>query len=126
MNQNNNFEEQEFKFSKISSQTLYCVLSYIYILWIVGWLTEKNNETVKFHVNQGIILSSVSFLSLIIINLLSNFLYSIAPILASISALLEVLWLLFFVIFTSVGIYNALKLNQKPLPIIGSLFNFLK
>ena len=126
MNQNNNFEEQEFKFSKISSQTLYCALSYVYILWIVGLLAEKNNETVKFHVNQGIIFSSVAFLSLIIINLLSNFLYSIAPILASISALLEVLWLVFYVAFTAFGIYNALKLNKKPLPIIGSLFNFLK
>lgn len=87
MNQDENkFQEQEFKFSKISPQTLYCVLSYIYILWIIGFLSDKNNKIVKFHVNQGIILSTVSLFSLIIINILSSCLYSIAPILASISA----------------------------------------
>ena len=126
MNQNNNFYEQEFKFSKISTQTLYCVLSYVYILWIVGLLADKNDETVKFHVNQGIIFFAVSIFSLVIINLLSGFLYSIAPILASISAFLEVLWLIFYVIFTVLGINNALKQLHKPLPLIGSLFNFVK
>ena len=68
MNQDENkFQEQEFKFSKISPQTLYCVLSYIYILWIIGFVSDKNNKIVKFHVNQGIILSTVSLFSLIII-----------------------------------------------------------
>lgn len=127
MNQDENkFQEQEFKFSKISPQTLYCVLSYIYILWIVGLLADKNNKIVKFHVNQGIILSAVSLFSLIIINILSSFLYSIAPILASISAFLEVLWIIFYVLFTIIGIKNAVKQIQQPLPLIGSLFNFVK
>ena len=101
-------------------------MSYVYVLWIVGLLAEKNNSIVKFHVNQGIILSAVSFFSLIIINILSNFLYSIAPILASISALFEVLWLIFYVLFTAIGINNALKQIQQPLPLIGALFKFVK
>ena len=53
-------------------------------------------------------------------------LYSIAPILASVSALLEILWLIFYVIFTFWGIKNAVKQDNKPLPVIGSLFNFVK
>ena len=128
MSQNGNkqFKTEEIKSFKMSNQILYCVLSYIYVLWIVGLLAEKDNPTVKFHVNQGIILSAVSFFSLIIINILSNFLYSIAPILTSISALFEVLWLIFYVLFTALGINNALKQNQKPLPLIGALFSFVK
>lgn len=122
----NSFNEQNFNFSQFQKQTIYCVLAYIYILWIVGLLAERDNETVKFHVNQGIILSAVSFFSLVIINVLSNFLYSIAPILASVSALLEILWLIFYVIFTFLGIKNAIKQENKPLPVIGSLFNFVK
>lgn len=122
----NNFQEQAFKFSKIPPQTLYCVLSYIYILWIVGLLADKNNKIVKFHINQGIILSIVSLFSLIIINILSSFLYSIAPILSGISAFLEVLWIIFYVVFTIIGIKNAAKQSQQPLPVIGSLFNFVK
>lgn len=127
MNSNKNqFSEQEFKFSKISNEKLHCVLAYVYILWIIGLLADRHNETVKFHVNQGIILSIVSLVSLIIIKLLSDFLYTIAPILASISALLEVLWIIFFAFFTFCGIKNALKQNKKPLPFIGSLFNLVK
>lgn len=128
MNQNEKktFKTEEIKPFKMSNQILYCVLSYVYVLWIVGLLAEKNNSIVKFHVNQGIILSAVSFFSLIIINILSNFLYSIAPILASISALFEVLWLIFYVLFTAIGINNALKQIQQPLPLIGALFKFVK
>lgn len=122
----NSFNEQNFNFSQFQKQTIYCALAYVYILWIVGLLAEKDNETVKFHVNQGIILSAVSFFSLVIINVLSNFLYSIAPIFASVSALLEILWLIFYVIFTFWGIKNAIKQENKPLPVIGSLFNFVK
>lgn len=122
----NSFKEENFDFSKVPKQTVYCVLAYVYILWIVGLIAERDNETVKFHVNQGIILSAVSFFSLIIINVLSNFLYSIAPILASVSAFLEVLWLIFYVIFTFLGIKNAVKQENRPLPVIGSLFNFVK
>ncbi len=128
MSQNGNkqFKTEEIKSFKMSNQILYCVLSYIHVLWIIGLLAEKDNPAVKFHVNQGIILSAVSFFSLIIINILSNFLYSIAPILTSISALFEVLWLIFYILFTALGINNALKQNQKPLPLIGSLFSFVK
>lgn len=123
---NESYKNQEIKFLKISNQTLYCALSYIYILWIVGLLADKNNKIVKFHVNQGITLFTISFFSLIIINILSNLLYSIAPILTSISACLEVLWLIFYTIFVIIGIKNALTQKQSPLPLIGSLFNFVK
>ena len=66
MSQNGNkqFKTEEIKSFKMSNQILYCVLSYIYVLWIVGLLAEKDNPTVKFHVNQGIILSAVSFFSI--------------------------------------------------------------
>lgn len=120
MNQDENkFQEQEFKFSKISPQTLYCVLSYIYILWIIGFLSDKNNKIVKFHVNQGIILSTVSLFSLIIINILSSCLYSIAPILASISAFLEVSWIIFYVVFTTVGIKTLLNKFNSHFHLLG-------
>lgn len=131
MNQNenknlNSYKQEEFKFPGISNQTLYCVLSYIYIFWLVGLLVDRNNKIIQFHVNQGIILFSVSFASLLIINILSNVLYSIAPILASLSAFLEVLWILFSFIFIAIGIKNALNQQQKVLPIIGNMFNFFK
>lgn len=125
-NDKNKFFEQEFSSLKISPQTLFCVLSYVYILWIVSLLSDKNNNIVKFHANQGIILSTISLFSLIIINILSSILYSIAPVLSSFSAFLEVLWLLFYFVFTLIGIKNAVKQIQQPLPLIGNLFTFIK
>lgn len=125
-NSPSSYTQQEFKFSSLSNQKIYCILSYIYIFWIIGLLADKNNKTVLFHVNQGIVLSTISFFSLFIVNILSNVFYSIAPILASLSALLEILWLLFTFIFTAIGIKHALSNQQKPLPLIGNLFTVFK
>ncbi len=131
MNQNENknstsYNQQEFKFPGISNQTLYCALSYIYFFWLVGLIVDRNNKIIQFHVNQGIILFSVSLASLLIINTLSNVLYSIAPILASLSAFFEVLWILLSFIFMVIGIKNVLNHQQKALPIIGNMFNLFK
>lgn len=125
-NSSGSYQQQEFKFSSLSNEKIYCILSYIYIFWLIGLLADKNNKTVLFHVNQGIILSTVSFFSLFIINILSNVLYSIAPILASLSAFLEVLWLLFVFVFVIIGIKNVLLNRQKSLPVIGNLFVVFK
>lgn len=125
-NENNSYQEQEFKFSNISNQTLFCVLSYISIFWIVGLLVSKEDKTIRFHANQGIILSVILAFSLFIIKCLSDILYVIAPILTIFSAFLEVLWLTFSLIFTIIGIKNALTHKQIPLPIFGSLFTFIK
>ena len=93
---------------------------------MVGLLSDIQNPKVKFHVNQGIILSVLSFSSLIAISLLSNVLYYIAPILACVTALLQLLWIIFSLFFIIVGIKNAIKGKCEPLPFIGNLFNIIK
>lgn len=120
------YKIQEFKISKSQKEILHCALSYIYILWLVGLLSDIQNPKVRFHVNQGIILSILSFSSLITISLLSNVLYYIAPILASVTALLQLLWIIFSLFFIIVGIKNAIKGKCVPLPFIGSLFVIIK
>lgn len=120
------YEEQSFNLSPKTREKIYCILAYIYILWLVGLLSDKENRKVRFHVNQGIILSIVLFSSLIIINILSIILYSIAPILASLTAFLQLTWICASIAFISIGIINVLKDNMIPLPLIGNMFSILK
>lgn len=104
----------------------YCVLSYIGILWIIGLLADKENENVKFHVNQGIILTIFSFSVYIVLSILSSVLYAIAPIFVIITSLFWIVYGITLIAFIAIGIMNVKKGNKTPLPIIGSMFNVLK
>ena len=80
-----------------STVKLITILDYIGILFILGFFVEKDNEDVKFHTNQGIILC----------------IFDIAvSIVASILGIL--------------GIVHAAKGERTPLPVIGKLFTFIK
>lgn len=105
---------------------LYCVLSYIGILWIIGLFAEKENEDVKFHVNQGIILTIFFFAVYIVLEILSSILYAIAPIFVIITSLFWIVYGITLIIFIAIGIINVKKDNKTPLPIIGAMFNILK
>ena len=119
-----------------NDQTLiYRVLSYIGILWIIGLLVnEKNQPEVKFHVGQGIILTIAGAIVGAVVG-------SISVILGIISGLIDVAAIriitsLFTTLLslavsggelalTIVGIMNAVKNENKPLPVIGK-FAFYK
>lgn len=104
----------------------YCVLAYIGILWIIGFLADKEDKDVRFHVNQGIILNIFSFAGYIILSVVSSILYAIAPVFVIITSLL---WLVYYAInifFIAVGIMNVKRGENKPLPVIGSIFSVLK
>lgn len=120
------YKIQEFKISDQQKEILHCALSYVYILWLVGLLSDVQNPKVKFHVNQGIILSVLSFSTLIAISLMSNVLYYIAPILSCVTALLQLLWITFSLFFIIFGIKNAITGKCEPLPFIGNLFQTIK
>ena len=127
LEKNQNFSEEKPVINlKIDKTKLYCILSYVYILWLAGLLSERENKIIRFHVNQGIILSIFMFSSLFAINIISDILFFIAPILSCISALFQILWLIIFFSLSFIGIRNVIKNKAKPLPIIGNLFTVLK
>ena len=111
----------------------FSILAYIPFLWLVGLLADRDNPVVKFHVNQGIILTvseCVLSFALAIVKAFISLLFSLTIIFSGIAALLN--GLLSFagtaavVAFTVVGIMNALKGRQVPLPLIGNLFTVLR
>ena len=92
-----------------NNNKLYNILAYVGILWLVGLIAAKDEPDVKFHVNQGIVLTIAGFVAGIL---------NIIPILGQILCL--VICLVLFV-FAIMGIVNAAKGEQKELPLIGKI-----
>ena len=56
--QQQQYQQQPPPVSATDNKQLFCILSYIGILWIIGLIVEpdKNDPRVKFHVGQGMLL----------------------------------------------------------------------
>lgn len=119
------------------STKIYSVLAYIWLLWIIGLVADKNNPRVKFHVNQGIILTifqialcMASAVFSTIMNALfinSHSLLNVAsPIGYTLSGLVSFLAVSLGVIFMILGIIHAVQGKEEPLPVIGKLFTIVK
>ena len=116
---------------------LYSVLSYFGILWLIGLLADKTNPRVRFHVNQGILLCIYEVAIGIVYAILTAILTAIFGVsylgytVVSSSGLV-IIGILGFLVWASilalaiVGIVNAAKGQEKPLPVIGKLFTIVK
>lgn len=91
------------------------VLCYIWILWIIPLLTDSKNEPfVRFHINQGIILTIFSLAAWVLrwIPFIGGFLGWAAGV--------------FLLVLSIIGIINAINMEEKPVPILGTLFTVYK
>lgn len=104
--------------AKSDNGKICAILSYL-LIGIIWYFVDKGmqkDERVKFHVKQGIILLIFSIIWSVVLNFLFGFL---------IMGLMSFIWgmwhLLSYVplIFTIIGIINAVNDNQKELPVIG-------
>ena len=77
------------------NRKLYSILAYLGLLFLIGLFLAKDDPVVKFHVNQGLILTIASF----------------------VLACLFPIWLIFMIM----GIINAVNGEMKPLPLIGKI-----
>ena len=111
----------------------FSILAYLPFLWLVGLLADRENPTVKFHVNQGIILTifeCVLSFALAIVKTFISLLFSLTVIFSGIATLLN--GLLSFagtaviLAYIIAGIINAAKGRRAPLPLIGNLFTVLR
>ena len=92
---------------------LYSVISYI--TWI-GWLIalfarDKDDEMVKQHLNQGLVLNLVTLVTSIITRYVSN------GVIASVCGIID----LAAFILCIMGIVRAVKLSDQPLPLVGGI-----
>ncbi len=100
-----------------SKNKIFNILSYIPPLFFIGLLTEgKNDADLRFHANQGLVLS-IAFYGLFVIGLILSFTLFV-PILTGIAQFVVG-------IFCIIGIVNAVKGEQKELPLFGK-FKIIK
>ncbi len=104
---------KDFTAGSGNNNTVMGVLAYIGPLVIVPYLTNKNNDFVKFHTKQGLVLFGLE----IIIMVLGNMMY-----LWMLGSLLNLATL----VLSIIGIVNVVQGEKKELPVIGSWASSLK
>lgn len=93
------------KKTDVKDEKLMAILSYIGLLFIVPLILKPNDEFVKFHVKQGIILTIGWMIGSVLYPLLGlGFLVHVAVLVLSI-----------------IGIMNVSEGKKKDLPIVGDL-----
>lgn len=120
-----------------NDEKAFSVLSYIGLLWLVGLLADRDNPRVRFHVNQGIILSIFEFalafsLTVVkaIVSAVFGFTFFGLPLFswigAAVNGLLTLAGWCLVLSYMLIGAIRAAQGRQEPLPLIGSLFTVVQ
>lgn len=111
---------------------LFCILSYITPLWLVGLLVCPQNPRVRYHVNQGIVLTIFMVVLQVIVHILAFVLSGLIylPLIGvafSVTLiLLKVIRSIVSFVFIIIGIVHAIQDRMVPLPFIGNLFSIFQ
>ncbi len=98
----------------IEKHRVFAILSYLWILFLVGLLAAPGSKFVKYHSNQGLVLFLASLVASVGC-LVIGFIPFVNMLLVLVIPLLWVGWLVLVVL----GIVNAAGGQCKPLPVIG-------
>ena len=98
----------------IEKNRAFAILSYLWILFVVGLIAAPNSKFAKYHANQGLVLFLASIIAAVSCTVIGfipfvNFMLVLAV------PLLWAGWL----VLTILGIVNAAGGQFKPLPLIG-------
>lgn len=96
-------------------------LSYIGPFFLIGLFSDiRKNPTLRFHVNQGLVLFICEVVALIVHSVVEMLLGWI-PLIALIPSVLLTFIVLASICMALYGIYNVASDKLNPLPIIGSV-----
>ncbi len=123
--------------TSVDNAKAFSIMSYISILWLVGLLADKNNPKVRFHVNQGIILTIFEVAVNVLFSIIKSFISAIfiqsfsgvvvvSQLGVTLNGMLTLTAWCLYIAFMIIGILHAVQDREEPLPIIGTLFQVLK
>jgi len=90
------------------------LISYIGPLCLIPFFTKPQDEFVKFHAKQGLVLFAAELVTFVIV--------TIIPILWFLGNLAGLIW----IVFSVIGIMNVTKDKQEELPILGKFAGMIK
>ena len=94
-----------------------CIISYVFVLVLIPLLSSKSTDYVRFHAKQGLILTVISTLYVVIMNVIigicRSVMSSVGVIIVGSLLYLLLLYLLFLAVL---GIVYAVKCRAKELP----------
>ena len=96
-----------------------------YILFFLPLISCPNSKTGRFHANQGLLLLITSIAGQIAVTILSSVVLAISWRLWAIVSLISWGWAIVVLVLAVIGMMNANKGEQKPLPVIGK-FTLIK
>ena len=119
----NKVVENRNQFSKkdIEDGKLMGILSYIGILCLIPYLTEKENEFVKYHAKQGLNLFLIEIICSAGLSIIGGMLWLLIGLIALVSSCVGLLALALSIM----GIVNVCNGEAKELPIINK-FKLIK
>lgn len=97
-----------------------------YWLFFLPLVSTPVTQEGKFHANQGLLLLLASIAGSIVITILGAIFLSISWGLAILTTLLWFVFSIAILALVIIGMMNANKGEQKPLPVIGTLFTLIK
>lgn len=93
------------------------MLAYLGILFFLPLVAAPNSQTGRYHANQGLVLLIASVVGQIVLSILTALMWQ----LWFITSMLSFVWALAIFALVIIGMVNAYKGEQKPLPVIGGI-----
>lgn len=113
--------KNQFSKKDIEDGKLMGILSYIGILCLIPYLTEKENEFVKYHAKQGLNLFLIEVICSAGLSIIGGILWLLIGLVALVSSCVGLLAL----VLSIMGIVNVCNGEAKELPIINK-FKLIK
>ena len=118
--------QQQNPYDDAQQNKVVYALTYIPILFFLPLLAVQGSPIGKFHANQSLLILITS-VALGIVNVILGIAFAFLPIFGALFASLISLAIYVLVItLIVVGMMNASKGLQKPLPVIGNIFTIIK
>lgn len=112
----NNFSKKEIEDGKLMG-----ILSYVGVLSLIPYLTEKNNRFVMYHAKQGVNLFLLEIICSVVLSVVGPLMWLLLGVVALVSALVSLASLALSVI----GIVNVCNGVTKELPYVNKYY-FIK
>ena len=100
---------------------LITILDYVSFLCLIGLFVERDDENVRFHTNQGLLLAILEVCGGVIFGILQ-----FLPYIGNTMTVIGTVFGLLCLGLSLLGVFHAIRGERKPLPLIGSAFHLFK